>query len=204
MLRILLLAAALLSAPTVFATPVNAPPPVSANEPAGPRVALETNQGRIVIELYSSKAPQTVANFLAYLRDGHYNGTVFHRVIPDLLIQAGAYTIDLQEKPSRAPIINEAGNGLSNLRGTVAAARKPGEENSASSQFFINVVDNPQLDKSKGDTPLAAGFAVFGHVVEGMDVVDKIRAVKTVARAPFTADVPEASIVIERAVLMEQ
>ena len=170
---------------------------------AGPRVSLETSQGKVVLELYPEKAPRTVANFLAYVRDGHYNGTVFHRVIANLLIQGGAFTPDLQQKPERAPIANEANNGLSNLRGTVAAARRPTEKDSATAQFFINTVDNRQLDFRGEAPPVATGYCVFGRVVEGMDVVDKIRVARTVTRAPFAADVPSAPILIERASLVE-
>jgi cyclophilin family peptidyl-prolyl cis-trans isomerase len=184
--------------------------PASTNRPMAaataavyPRVALDTSAGRIVIELYPDKAPKTVANFLAYVQDGHYNGTVFHRVIPDLLIQAGAFTSDLQQKPERAPIANEADNGLSNLRGTIAAARRPGETTSATAQFFINTVDNRQFDFDSNTSALTAGYCVFGRVVEGLDVVDKIRVVATAARAPFPADVPTTPVVIEHAAVLE-
>jgi cyclophilin family peptidyl-prolyl cis-trans isomerase len=170
---------------------------------AGPRVAFETSHGKIVLELYPDKAPATVANFLSYVRDGHYNGTVFHRVVSDFLLQGGDYTPDLQTKPERAPIRNEANNGLSNLRGTISAARKRGERDSARSQFFINTVDNRQLDY-RGEEPAAmTGFCVFGRVVEGMDVVDKIRAVATGKRGPFGADVPLAPVLVERATVMD-
>jgi cyclophilin family peptidyl-prolyl cis-trans isomerase len=125
------------------------------------------------------KSPATVANFLAYVRDGHYNGTVFHRVVADFLLQGGDYTPDLQQKPERAPIRNEANNGLSNLRGTISAARKSAERDSARSQFFINTVDNRQLDYRGEAPPASTGYCVFGRVVEGMDVVDKIRVVAT-------------------------
>lgn len=170
---------------------------------AGPRVALETNHGRIVIELYPEKAPRTVANFLAYAREGHYNGTVFHRVIGDLLIQGGAYTPDLQRKPDRAPIPNESKNGLSNMRGTVAAARRPGDNNSATAQFFINTVDNRQFDH-RGDDAASSGYCVFGRVIEGLDVIDRIRALPTGARAPFGADVPKSPALIERVQILQE
>jgi cyclophilin family peptidyl-prolyl cis-trans isomerase len=182
---------------TDLAVPV-APIPVG-----GPRVALETSMGRIVLELYPEKAPATVANFLSYVHDGHYNGTIFHRVIANLLIQGGAFTPDLQQKPERAPIANEANNGLSNLRGTISAARRPSEKGSATAQFFINTVDNRQLDYRGDATPALTGYCVFGRVVEGMDIVDKIRAVVTAARPPFPADVPVTSVLIERAVVVE-
>ena len=170
---------------------------------AGPRVALETNQGRIVIELYPEKSPATVANFLGYVRDGHYNGTIFHRVVSDFLLQGGDYTVDLQAKPERAPIRNEANNGLSNLRGTISAARKRGEKDSARSQFFINTVDNRQLDYRGEQPPAMTGYCVFGRVVEGMDVIDKIRTVATGKRGPFGADVPLAPVVVEHAMVVD-
>jgi cyclophilin family peptidyl-prolyl cis-trans isomerase len=161
--------------------------------------------GRVVIELYPDKAPRTVANFLAYVREGHYNGTIFHRVIGDFLIQGGAYTPDMQHKPERAPIANEAANGLSNLRGTVAAARRDGDANSATAQFFINTVDNPQLDfRGTAPNPQPSGYCVFGRVVDGMDVVDRIRAVPTGARPPFAADAPVTPVLVERAALIEE
>lgn len=197
--------ALLLLALTGLALPALAqelPVPKPAEVASGPRIALETNQGRIVIELYPDKAPRTVENFLAYVRDGHYNGTVFHRVIKDLLIQGGAYTPDLQLKPERAPIANEAGNGLSNLRGTISAARRASEKDSAGAQFFINTVDNRQLDPS-GAGAFNAGYCVFGRIVEGMDVVDRIRVVPTGKKGPFAGDVPQAPVVIERAQLLE-
>jgi cyclophilin family peptidyl-prolyl cis-trans isomerase len=166
---------------------------------AGPRVSLETTMGRIVLELYPDKAPLTVANFLSYVKDGHYNGTVFHRVIGDFLIQGGAYTPDMQQKPERAPVANEASNGLSNLRGTLAAARRSGDATSATAQFFINTVDNRQLDFRGDATPDMTGFCVFGRVVEGMDVVDRIRVVPTGAKPPFASDVPVTPVLVESA-----
>jgi cyclophilin family peptidyl-prolyl cis-trans isomerase len=181
------------------------PSPVALPQPAvaaGPRVALETSAGRIVVELYPDKAPRTVANFLSYVRDGHYNGTVFHRVIGDLLVQGGAYTADMEHKPERAPIANEANNGLSNLRGTLAAARRPSEKDSAGAQFFINTVDNRQFDYRGDQPPQQSGYCVFGRVVEGLEVVDKIRVVKTAARAPLAGDVPVTPVLIESAMVL--
>jgi cyclophilin family peptidyl-prolyl cis-trans isomerase len=166
---------------------------------SGPRVSLETTMGRIVLELYPDKAPLTVANFLSYVKDGHYNGTVFHRVIGDFLIQGGAYTPDMQQKPERAPVANEASHGLSNLRGTLAAARRSGDATSATAQFFINTVDNRQLDFRGDATPDMTGFCVFGRVVEGMDVVDRIRVVPTGAKPPFASDVPVTPVLVESA-----
>ena len=200
--RVLTAAAAfvLLFAGTVFAQAVPSPVALpTAPGVAGPRVALETSAGRIVVELYPDKAPRTVANFLSYVRDGHYNGTIFHRVIGDLLIQGGAYTPDLEHKPERAPIPNEANNGLSNLRGTLAAARRPSEKDSARAQFFINTVDNRQFDFRSDATPQQSGYCVFGRVVEGLDVVDRIRVVATQARPPLPGDVPVTPVLVERA-----
>jgi cyclophilin family peptidyl-prolyl cis-trans isomerase len=171
---------------------------------AGPRVALETSMGRIVLELYPDKAPRTVANFLSYVKDGHYNGTIFHRVVGDFLIQGGAYTPDMQQKPERAPVANEAANGLSNLRGTLAAARRTVDATSATAQFFINTVDNRQLDWRGDATPALSGFCVFGRVVEGMDVVDRIRVVPTGPKSPLAADVPVAPVLIESAKQLDE
>jgi len=207
-----LILAALWAAVLLFPTAKAAQPPlqttgialpVQAQAVAGPRVAMQTNYGRIVIELYPDKAPRTVDNFLAYVQSGHYNGTIFHRVISDLLIQGGSFTADLRQKPERPPIVNEAGNGLSNLRGTVAAARRIGEKDSATSQFFINTVDNAQLDHVSEASPYTAGHSVFGRVVEGMDVIDKIRKVATTAHAPLPADVPAKPVLIESAERVE-
>jgi cyclophilin family peptidyl-prolyl cis-trans isomerase len=204
--RLILLSACLLLAPTAFATavPVPAPPtapPVAA--PAPQRVLLVTTLGEITIELDAAAAPRTVENFLSYARDGHYNGTVFHRVVPGLLVQGGAFTPDLQQKPSRAPVANESGNGLSNRRGTIAAARDRGVSDSATAQFFINLVDNPKFDRSDGDSAYTAGYAVFGRVLQGLDVVDRIAALPTSARGPFPAWVPDTPVVIERVQLLD-
>lgn len=209
-LRLLLAACALLLTAPLSAqttsTPValpNAAPTPESSAGTGPRVALDTSLGRIVVELYPDKAPRTVANFLGYVRDGHYNGTVFHRVIADLLIQGGAFTPDLEHKPERAPIANEANNGLSNLRGTLSAARRPSTSDSAAAQFFINTVDNRQFDFRSDASPQLTGYCVFGRVVEGIEVVDKIRVVATAARKPFNGDVPTTAVVIERATVIE-
>ncbi|HMB55599.1 MAG TPA: peptidylprolyl isomerase [Arenimonas sp.] len=185
---------------TALAKPADVP----ATAASGPRVALDTSLGRIVIELYPAKAPHTVENFLAYVREGHYNGTIFHRVIADLLIQGGAFTSDLQQKPERAPIANEANNGLSNLRGTIAAARRSSEKDSAGAQFFINTVDNRQFDHSADSPAYASGYCVFGRVIDGLEIVDKIRIVPTAAKAPFDGDVPVTPVVIERAQILSE
>jgi len=159
-----------------------------------PRVALETSEGKIVIELAPKEAPKTVDNFLAYVKAGHYDGTVFHRVIPTFMIQAGGFGSDMSERPTRPPIPLESKNGLKNARGTVAMARRS-DPNSATAQFFINVVDNPSLDYPSFD---GNGYAVFGKVVEGMDVVDKIEDVPTGNRGQHK-NVPLAPVTIKSA-----
>lgn len=160
---------------------------------ANPRVALDTTKGKIVIELYPDKAPTTVQNFLQYVQAHHYDGVIFHRVIPDFMIQGGGFTSDMKQKPTKAPIKNESDNGLRNERGTISMARLS-EPHTASSQFFINLRDNRSLDHSgKG-----WGYAVFGQVVEGMDVVDSIAGVRTTTKGPY-GDVPVEPIVIKKA-----
>ena len=156
-------------------------------------VRLSTSVGDIVVELDAEKAPKSVANFLSYVKAGHYNGVIFHRVIDGFMIQTGGYKPDLSEKPTRPPISLETGNGLSNVRGSLAMART-GVPDSATSQFFINVADNPRLDIAGG------GYAVFGKVVEGMDVVDQIRAVPTRASG-MHGNLPQTSITIKKASL---
>lgn len=186
----LALAASLALAPLVLTWSAASP---SAQE-ANPVVLMETSLGTITIELYQDKAPKSVENFLAYVNSGFYEGTVFHRVIPDFMIQGGGMTADLNRKATRGPIENEATNGLKNTRGTLAMART-GDVNSATSQFFINPVNNANLDH-KSTNPSEFGYAVFGMVTEGMDVVDKIRAVPTGTRGPFQ-DVPNEPVVIQ-------
>jgi cyclophilin family peptidyl-prolyl cis-trans isomerase len=160
--------------------------------PAGPIVQLETSLGRIRVQLNKEKAPISVDNFLKYVRAGHYDGTIFHRVIPGFMIQGGGYDPDLSERPTRPPIRNEAKNGLRNVRGSLAMART-NEPNSATAQFFINVKDNAALDFGiRG-----AGYAVFGQVIEGMEVVDKIVAVPTTMRGEHQ-NIPSAPVVIQR------
>ena len=161
---------------------------VWAQTPA-PQVKLSTSQGDIVLELDPTKAPKTVANFLGYVKDKHYDGTVFHRVIDGFMIQGGGFTPDMQQKPTKGPIELEARNGLKNDRGTIAMART-GNPNSATSQFFINVVNNDMLNAPNPD---GFGYAVFGKVVSGMDVVDKIRAVATGNKGMFQ-NVPVTSV----------
>jgi peptidyl-prolyl cis-trans isomerase A (cyclophilin A) len=155
------------------------------------KVKLSTSAGDILLELDAAKAPKSAQNFIAYVKAGHYDGTVFHRVIDGFMIQGGGMDAQLREKPTRAPIALEAGNGLSNLRGTLAMARTA-DPNSATAQFFINVVDNRPLDTYGG------GYAVFGRVVAGMDVVDKIRAVPTGNKGPYQ-NVPLTAVTITKA-----
>lgn len=159
-----------------------------------PQVDIHTSLGDIIVELYPDKAPKTVANFLQYVDDGFYNNTLFHRVIDDFMIQGGGFTPQFERKETRAPIINEADNGLKNLRGTIAMARTF-DPQSATAQFFINVVDNPNLD-FKDKTPRGWGYCVFGKVVKGMDVVDAIKSQPTGPGGPFQRDVPKTPVVI--------
>ena len=183
MLRTLIACLALIAAPLALA--------------AAPQVELKTSMGTVVLELYPDRAPETVKNFEEYVQSGFYNGTVFHRVIPGFMIQGGGFTADLQHKPTRPPIRNEANNGLSNAVGTIAMARTS-DPHSATAQFFINVVDNAPLDYRQGN----AGYCVFGKVVSGMDVVQKIATVPTTARPPHQ-NVPVKPVVIESARMIE-
>jgi len=160
------------------------------------KVRLDTSAGPIVLELDDENAPASVANFLQYVRDGHYDNTVFHRVIDGFMIQGGGMEPGMKQKPTRSPIANEAGNGLKNRKYTVAMART-GEPHSATAQFFINIADNNSLDY-KGPSPQGWGYAVFGKVIEGADVVDRIKAVPT-ARSGMHADVPVEDVLIRKA-----
>ncbi|PCE21676.1 peptidylprolyl isomerase [Burkholderia ubonensis] len=162
-------------------------------------VELHTNHGVIKLELDAAKAPKTVENFLNYVKKGHYDGTVFHRVINGFMIQGGGFEPGLKQKPTDAPIDNEANNGLKNDTYTIAMART-NDPHSATAQFFINVNDNDFLNHSS-PTPQGWGYTVFGKVVEGQDVVDKIKAVKT-GNAGFHQDVPTDDVVIEKAVVV--
>jgi peptidyl-prolyl cis-trans isomerase A (cyclophilin A) len=167
-----------------------------------PVVVMKTSMGEIKFELLPNKAPITVKNFLRYVESGYYKGTIFHRIIPGFMAQGGGMTSDLQPKPGDfPPIKNEAGNGLKNDRGTVAMART-GIVDSATSQFFINVVDNNFLNHTD-DTPTGYGYAVFGKVIEGMDVVDKIVNAKQKPSDGMFQNVPEVSIVIESVILLK-
>jgi peptidyl-prolyl cis-trans isomerase B (cyclophilin B) len=168
---------------------------------ADPQVDIRTNLGTIRVELYPAKAPKTVENFLQYVKDGHYNNTIFHRVIDGFMIQGGGFEGSYKQKPTRAPIQNEAKNGLKNEPGTLAMARTP-DPHSASAQFFINVNNNEFLNPEK--SPDGWGYAVFGKVVSGMDVVTKIAKSQTGPAGPFRSDVPKQPVVIQSMTLVGQ
>jgi cyclophilin family peptidyl-prolyl cis-trans isomerase len=161
---------------------------------ADPQVDIKTNVGTIRLELYPAKAPKTVENFLQYVKDGHYNNTIFHRVIDGFMIQGGGFEGSYKQKPTRDPVQNEAKNGLKNDAGTVAMARTP-SPHSASAQFFINLKNNDFLNAERAQD--GWGYAVFGKVVSGMDVVTKIAKTQTGPAGPFSSDVPKQPIVIE-------
>jgi peptidyl-prolyl cis-trans isomerase B (cyclophilin B) len=160
------------------------------------KVRLDTTHGAVVLELDDENAPATVANFLQYAKDGHYDDTIFHRVIDGFMIQGGGFAPGMKQKPTRAPVANEAGNGLKNRKYTVAMART-NDPHSATAQFFINVADNDFLDY-KGPSPQGWGYCVFGKVVEGTDVVDRIKGVAT-GRSGFHENVPRDDVVIRKA-----
>ena len=159
------------------------------------QVVMETTKGTIELELDAAKAPQTVENFVSYAKAGFYNGTIFHRVIPGFMAQGGGFSPAMEQRPTREPIQNEASNGLKNARGTIAMART-GDPHSATAQFFINVVDNQMLDFTAPEGP-GWGYAVFGKVTKGMDVVDTIVGVPTTTMGPF-GDVPQDTIEIKK------
>ena len=187
----LLLAALTLSASVALAA-----------EPAAPKVKFATSEGDFVVEVYPDKAPKTVENFLQYVKDKHYDGTVFHRVINNFMVQGGGYDAAYAEKKTRAPVVHEgrealAKGGPKNVVGTLAMART-NEPNSASSQFFINVKDNDFLNPNA----LAPGYTVFGKVTSGMDVVNKIKSVPTGSGGPFPSDVPKTPVMIKSATLV--
>ena len=186
-------------APAKAAAPAKkaAEAPVSEADKTASKVLIKTNLGEMTVELYPDKAPKTVENFLAYVNGKFYDGTIFHRVIDNFMIQGGGFTPELRQKATRPAIANEAKNGLSNTRGTLAMART-GDPNSATAQFFINVVDNPRLDFTSEANGSTWGYCVFGKVIAGLDVVDKIKAVPTGAQGPFKSDVPTTPVVIEK------
>jgi len=173
---------------------------------ANPQVELDTTAGKIVLELNPDAAPKTVENFLEYVKSGHYNGTQFHRVIPGFMIQGGGFTSDYQQKPTRAPIRNEGEAsmkaGLGNAPGTIAMART-GDPHSATAQFFINVGDNSRLNYRSPDMQ-GYGYTVFGNVISGMDVVQKIAATPTGPGGPFPTDVPREKVLINKAVVIDK
>ncbi len=161
-----------------------------------PKVTFQTSAGSFTVVLYPDKAPKTVANFLQYVKDKHYNGTIFHRVIPNFMVQGGGFTNTMQQKPTRPPVPLEANNKLNNDRGTIAMARTA-DPNSATAQFFVNVVDNQNLNAPRPD---GYGYTVFGKVIQGMDTIDKIRSVPTTSAGMYQ-DVPQTPIVINSATL---
>ncbi|OGI46509.1 MAG: hypothetical protein A2637_05500 [Candidatus Muproteobacteria bacterium RIFCSPHIGHO2_01_FULL_65_16] len=188
MFRLLLIAA-------VASATISVPAAEKAAKPANPRVRITTSLGAIELELDAGRAPETVKNFLNYARAGYYNGTIFHRVIPGFMIQGGGFTPGLKQKPARAPIKNEADNGLQNRAGAIAMARTP-DPHSATAQFFINTVDNPLLDH-RDKSFMGWGYCVFGRVVRGMEVVKKIEAVPTTTIGPLE-NVPAKDVVIRK------
>ncbi len=183
------------------AKPKKSEKPAVTSTATAPQVKLQTSLGDIVIKLDQAKAPASVANFLAYVKSGHYDGTIFHRVIPGFMAQGGGFTEKWDQKSTQAPIKNEANNGLLNKRGTIAMARTS-DPQSATAQFFINYADNAFLD-FKGETQQGWGYAVFGEVVQGMDVVDKMATVPTGRGGPMPTDVPQTAIVIKKASIVD-
>ena len=169
---------------------------------SNPKVRMETTKGVVVIELYPDKAPKTVENFLRYVNEGKYDGTIFHRVIKRFMNQGGGFTPDFKKVETFAPIKNEADNGLKNKRGTIAMART-GDPHSATNQFFVNTVDNAFLDHTS-KTPRGWGYCVFATVVDGMDVMDRIAKVPTGANGPFQQDVPQEEILIQKVSVIEE
>lgn len=169
---------------------------------ASTQVKFETTLGNFTVKLNKEKAPVTVENFISYVKDGHYDGTTFHRVIPGFMAQGGGYTVEFKQKTTKAPIKIEANNGLKNNRGTIAMARTS-DPNSATSQFFINYKNNDFLNHSS-PTPQGWGYTVFGEVVDGMDVIDEMAKVPTGAGGPMPSDVPKTPIVINKASIVGQ
>lgn len=190
----------------LFCLAANAAPPSTSNQKQGatmstnPRVKMTTNQGDIIISLDAAKAPKTVANFLAYVNDGFFDGTIFHRVIDGFMIQGGGFEPGLKQKPTKAPIENEANNGLKNNKYTLAMARTQ-DPHSATAQFFINVANNDFLNHT-APTAQGWGYAVFGEVVEGKDVVDKMKGVAT-GNSGFHQNVPTTDLIITKAAVIE-
>ena len=176
-------------------------PSVSARADDSPKVLIETSLGDITLELDHVRAPVTVDNFLRYVNEGHFDGTVVYRVVPGFVIQAGSYDADAQARPVHEPIALEANNGLKNVRGAVAMARS-GEPASATAEFFIDLVDNPRLNHKPGDADNSTGYAVFGRVTSGMDVVDKIASVRLGDNGPMPGAAPVNPILIRKVSLV--
>lgn len=199
MRRIHLLAGGLLLAVLSASACAAAPPaPVSlAPEPGRPEVRFVTTEGSFVVRLDPQRAPLTVKNFLHYVRSGFYDGTIFHRVIPGFVVQGGGYTAQYKEKKTAGPIPNESGNGLSNVRGTIAMARETAPH-TATSQFYINLADNTNLDPR----PDRWGYAVFGQVVAGMKTLDRIASVPTGPAGPFRHDAPQSPVIVKKAFII--
>jgi len=173
--------------------------PATAQEPL-PKVAMRTDLGDIVVELDRTRAPVTVENFLRYVMDRHFDGTIIYRVVPGFVLQAGSYNPDLTQRTTRNPIPLEANNGLKNLRGALSMARS--DPNSATAEFFINLVDNPRLDPEPGDTENKTGYAVFGRVVQGLEVIDQIAMVPLGDNGPFPGAAPVTPIKIQQVWLL--
>ncbi len=190
---VLIISSLLLFSTTTYAT--------DKQKMSNPIVKLSTNQGDITLELNSTSAPATVANFVSYVEDGFFDGLIFHRVIPNFMLQGGGFSRDFKQADTKAAIENEADNGLKNDRGTIAMART-GDPHSATGQFFINHADNGFLDHSS-KTQQGWGYAVFGKVTEGMDVVDKIAAIPTGSGGMFPTDVPKEEVIIEKAEIIK-
>ena len=196
MIRVLSSMLGLLLSTAIVSVALAAAPAASPSTAADPhpKVAITTSEGVIVVELDRTKAPISVENFLSYVNEGHYNGTIFHRVIDNFMIQGGGYSEDFQRKPTHDPITNEANNGLKNVNGSIAMARTS-DPHSATAQFFINVADNGFLDFT-GESTSGWGYTVFGRVIEGMDTVDKILALPTGSGGPLPKDVPQKTVLI--------
>jgi len=192
------LAAAVPCSLTGTASAADTPEAAASSSSASPQVRVTTNMGSFVMELNAERAPLTVGTFLRYVKEGQYTQTLLHRVIPGFLVQGGGYSaVDESLKPTHGPIPNESGNGLHNLRGTVGLARTQ-QAHSGNCQFYVNLADNPELDP----LPVRWGYAVFGRVIDGMDVVDKISTVPTGATAKFASDAPLKPVIVEKVELL--
>jgi cyclophilin family peptidyl-prolyl cis-trans isomerase len=177
----------------------DAPAAAADQAPKHTRVRIVTNLGTLLVELEDERAPLTVANFLQYVREGHYNGTTFHHVAVNFVVQGGGFTPDFKKKPAREPVFNESGNGFKNTRGTIGMARGDKNPHSAQAQFFFNIADNPDLDP----LPTRWGYAVFGHIVQGLDVLDRIGSVATGAGGDFKEDVPVKPVIMEKVEIVQ-